>query len=506
MIEVEDNGVGMSEDVLVGHFLDFGSSFWHSNSMLSEFPDLESSGFESTGHFGIGFFSVFMWGDKVTVISRKYNEGQDKTNVLEFDSGAESRPLLRPAEKDEQLKDGGTLVKVLLKKDVFKKFDDEHQTIEKKMCCLFPSIDCNIFLEGKKSPPQKIISANDWINMEAKKFVERTLTYQPSETDYNNYLKNVGKHVRLIKDDKGCVWGRGALYPKVTGALITGGVRAGRTRFFTGCLKATCSAANRFEAKSIVPLETFTLWANEQKKLLLADLSWQKNDRNFQMAALLYSLGISVEKFAITYYKDNPVNYEQIKQEIKKTKLDEYVFFDAFDMPDEEDGKCIFEKNVFFCSRWASFDSYRHSMLQHYLGINEKGYSDVKNPPLLRDLIVKAFVEVWGGNVEIIEGLALKDKRVVKKIGTINGKSRMRDCLFVIKKPKSKGALKDKGASAKASAKKSAPKATKSPASKALPKAKKSTTPKPAKKNAKGIKKTTTVKTSAAKKGKKTKK
>ena len=55
-IEVEDNGVGMSANVLKGPFLDFGISFWDSELMCEEFPGLSAKGFQSTGKYGIGFF------------------------------------------------------------------------------------------------------------------------------------------------------------------------------------------------------------------------------------------------------------------------------------------------------------------------------------------------------------------------------------------------------------------------------------------------------------------
>ena len=53
-VEVEDNGIGMSIDVLGGSLLDFGPSFWGSRQMIEEFPGLIGKGFSPTGTFGIG--------------------------------------------------------------------------------------------------------------------------------------------------------------------------------------------------------------------------------------------------------------------------------------------------------------------------------------------------------------------------------------------------------------------------------------------------------------------
>src|SRR5206468_1958031 len=56
-VEVEDNGVGMSKEVLTGPLLDFGSAFWGTTLVHREFPGLAASGVQTTGQFGIGFFS-----------------------------------------------------------------------------------------------------------------------------------------------------------------------------------------------------------------------------------------------------------------------------------------------------------------------------------------------------------------------------------------------------------------------------------------------------------------
>ena len=54
-VEVADTGVGMSQHVLTKGLLDFGTSFWASPDLPSEFPGSVSSGLEIAGKFGIGF-------------------------------------------------------------------------------------------------------------------------------------------------------------------------------------------------------------------------------------------------------------------------------------------------------------------------------------------------------------------------------------------------------------------------------------------------------------------
>ncbi|HAT8542816.1 HD domain-containing protein [Vibrio vulnificus] len=91
---IEDDGVGMSERVLTGPLLNFGTSFWASSLVQSEFPGLRSSKFKPTGRFGIGFYSVFMLANKVTVSSRQYTSGLNEVWQLSFNNGLSLRPLL----------------------------------------------------------------------------------------------------------------------------------------------------------------------------------------------------------------------------------------------------------------------------------------------------------------------------------------------------------------------------------------------------------------------------
>jgi len=66
-LEIQDNGIGMSPQVLTQYLLDFGKSYWGSDLMIEEFPGLLASGLDQTGKFGIGFLSIFMLGSAVRI-------------------------------------------------------------------------------------------------------------------------------------------------------------------------------------------------------------------------------------------------------------------------------------------------------------------------------------------------------------------------------------------------------------------------------------------------------
>ena len=93
-VEVRDDGVGMSERTMTGALLDFGTSFWASDLVRSEFPGLRSSSFRPVGKFGIGFYAVFMVASEVFVASRRYDEGLQDVTRLHFAKGLTLRPIL----------------------------------------------------------------------------------------------------------------------------------------------------------------------------------------------------------------------------------------------------------------------------------------------------------------------------------------------------------------------------------------------------------------------------
>jgi len=173
-LEVEDEGIGMSPTVLTGALLDFGKSFWRSPSVRREFPGLVAKGLQSTGRYGIGFFSVFMLGDRVTVTSRRYDAGASETHTLDFLNGLKVRPVLRDADSSETVVQSGTCVRVQLKtppdeKDglLYRAHNNSDPLIKRlkdlvaRQC---PGIDVTVEVEEDPEKRECAVAANDWIN------------------------------------------------------------------------------------------------------------------------------------------------------------------------------------------------------------------------------------------------------------------------------------------------------------------------------------------------------
>ncbi|MGV9391727.1 HD domain-containing protein [Streptomyces olivaceus] len=114
-LEVRDNGVGMDEETLIHGLLDFGNSGWSSPGLRNRLPGLAGGGFKPSGRFGIGFFSVFLLGDQVELVTRRYDASVQDARRLSF-NGPSHRPLLTPTGTQGWVPEG-TTVRVTLKKN-----------------------------------------------------------------------------------------------------------------------------------------------------------------------------------------------------------------------------------------------------------------------------------------------------------------------------------------------------------------------------------------------------
>ena len=118
ILQVDDNGVGMSQMTLTTDLLDFGRSFWASERAAREFPGIHAGGYTPSGRFGIGFFSIFMAAEKINVYSRRFDNGLDEVRCLSFENGISLRPTLSFERPDDLGMDLCTRVELELKPGV----------------------------------------------------------------------------------------------------------------------------------------------------------------------------------------------------------------------------------------------------------------------------------------------------------------------------------------------------------------------------------------------------
>ena len=460
-IEVEDNGIGMSPKVLTGPFLDFGESFWGTSLMHEELPGLESKGFSSTGKYGIGFFSVFMWGEKVSVSSKRFENGRDSTLILEFNKGASSRPILRKANDTEVIKDGGTRIRVWLSNSrILEKLLERHDRKRNKIKTseliesLCPSIDCNIILE-EKSISKNIIQANDWITIPSLNLLKRIMGesyFNELSKSEKQLLTKISKSMSLIKEDDGKVVGRLALYKEehkkeerfsIEGKVTIGGMRSSGLTGLLGILVGKSDRASRDIGVPIVSSIKIKEWATEQANLL----SKMKLDANTEIecASVIRCLGGNTSSLKIAYHKSGVVNYEELKTIISKTNYDSYlVVQDAAISNYERDNNC--KISFFDHVVWVSMGTpgiLQTRNIDHWIEWPESDNPMEEWFPArsLEGLTTEAFSEIWGKTIDEI--LAISDESSDEKsyeasVGTVDGKQAVIDHLDIIRKTKKK--------------------------------------------------------------------
>ena len=285
-LEVEDTGIGMSEAVLTGPLLDFGATYWGSALMREEHEGLWAKGFKSTGRFGIGFFSVFMWGHSVSLTTRPYREGQRDTRVLEFQTGLETRPLLRPARTEEQLLDAGTRVRVWLKTEPYQdggllmpwpKYYDRKAPEELGELCawLAPALDVDLYVDEKKRGIRRVVAASDWLTLDGPELLTRLTLF----VEVRQEVRAWGSFVRVIGDSTGAILGRASILGTHVslrmrpGVITVGGLRASEVAGLAGVVVGSAESAARDRASPLASDDERMSWASKQAELIATSIS-----------------------------------------------------------------------------------------------------------------------------------------------------------------------------------------------------------------------------------------
>lgn len=296
-LEVEDNGIGMSASVLTGALLDFGDSYWGSDSMRSELPGLLSSPFEPTGKYGIGFFSVFMLGQHVRVTSRRPEVARKDTLVLEFQTGLLSRPILREANDEEILRDGGTRVRVWLNESPYesqgllgKRGYEDLWTLSDVCTWLAPALDVDLYVREGDRNRELVLTARDWITLKPKELLSRIRSpHFPGKHEAD--LEEIGnrgaeRNLRLLEEHDGTVVGRASVsvyeyeesgkrsksrlmrFSGRDGVVVVGGLRASRIQNISGIFIGLPERAARDHAIPVVSSDILEKWATKQASLV----------------------------------------------------------------------------------------------------------------------------------------------------------------------------------------------------------------------------------------------
>lgn len=276
---VEDDGIGMSTNVLTGPLIDFGNSFWRSALAAQEFPGLQAAGISATGKYGIGFFSVFMLGRRVRVTSRRFDKASDSIRSLEFQNGLGSRPILFQPTHDRPLIDGGTRVEVLLTDDPTKEggfllqglYNKKVLSLGRVIAATAPNLAVRLLVD-ECGEEQVVVEPDDWIGMDGDHLIGRVAGIARPAPE--NRTSSHSRMTPLIAED-GEIFGRAMIETELfgstgSGCISVGGLRAANFGFIRGVLLGRESTAARNSAFPIAPPEVLAAWATGQAELLMA--------------------------------------------------------------------------------------------------------------------------------------------------------------------------------------------------------------------------------------------
>ncbi|PWQ95558.1 HD domain-containing protein [Leucothrix arctica] len=357
---IEDDGVGMSKRVLTGPLLDFGTSFWTSSLVQSEFPGLRSSKFKSVGKFGIGFYSVFMCSDEVRVASRPWKNGTQDVWQVHFKNGLSLRPMLKKSVPLDFPSNISTQVSICLNKTEnnltlreIKRGRVGAENIKVDMptyiSAICAGLDVSIILseEGKKEQEvhhEKIDQGN------STEWLKRISFSDYQDPKISSYIESNAHRLRPVIENNQlhgiaalstCV-GNGANFLSLTtvGGLATS-IHGRGGDSFIGYLDYLPQSARRDGQLYSASEEAMAEWAEKQNSLI--DYSSLSEMEKYSVASNLCNFGVDpfdVAMILVAYDKERFfVNFSQLaklafKQPIAILKS---TLFDGFETHHNQD-------------------------------------------------------------------------------------------------------------------------------------------------------------------------
>ncbi len=341
-LHVTDTGIGMSRYVLTRVLLDFGRSLWRDQSVRNEWPGLAASKFEAVGQFGIGFFSVFMLGDKVRVISRRLERSHDDDQdqwVLEFRNGTAGRPVLRPPTDGERLSRHGTRVSIrliaatdLLVKRIpgFDLFAGETETkraalsLHEVAGALAPALEVDLWAREGGAESSQVLRAGDWKTLDAQALLTRIAPeFKDNRSGlFQGDLQSSIDRLERIESGNGDCWGRCAVtshalrfFAVSVGVVTVGGLWGGEINGFHGLLVGRPqNRLDRDGAVPAVPLDLLAVWANRQARLLL-----ESKKLTLGLSKTLIALGANPEELLVVEHNGNALSTKGFRAELADT-------------------------------------------------------------------------------------------------------------------------------------------------------------------------------------------
>lgn len=343
---VEDNGIGMSEQVLTGPLLDFGTSFWRSPQAMEEFPGLMAAGMHAIGRFGIGFFSVFMLGPVVRVYSRRCDKGQETGRLLEFRGGTSTRPILSPVSGQPVPIDGGTRVEVLLKSHpheaggllYINSYTKRPMSLSALVGAVAPNLDVAITTIVQNGI-QPVARPGDWLEISDLDLIRRL--NPTAEHSESNPPRADRALMQPIMDANNQIFGRAFISPSrysysADGGWVTiSGLRAGRLHNVEGVLLGEALTAARDSSQPLATKEALARWASQQAQLIAESV--KDEERQARSAEVVLECGGEIGNLRFIKWGADWLNTSEFVDRLRSSTEIAISFDGEFDYDEELD-------------------------------------------------------------------------------------------------------------------------------------------------------------------------
>lgn len=215
----------------------------------------------------------------VIIIRPMFVKEHRDTRVVEFRSGVSQRPILRAANASEYLREGGTVLRLMLRtppespsgllatytEGVYWKLTD----LVRWLC---PASGVSIFAhEGGKE--REAVRANDWVVIPGHELLKR-LDNPPYRRPSAKALQRAGKQLQIITDPSGVPIARAGILSakdhryEFDGVVTVDGFRHCTLRGIQGVFAGTATVASRDSAIPLASAEELGLWATGQADIL----------------------------------------------------------------------------------------------------------------------------------------------------------------------------------------------------------------------------------------------
>lgn len=398
----------MSEMVLTGPLLDFGTSFWRSPLAMEEFPGLMAAGMDSIGRFGIGFFSVFMLGSSVKVFSRRCNQGAELGRLLEFRSGTSMRPILSQPDYRKLPLDGGTRVEVRLKIDPTQRGGLQYSLfygagplpLPALVGLLAPNLNVALFVRSDGVETQ-ITRPGDWLDIADEQFAFRLSPWKSKGPPDH-------KLMRIVLNEDGQTVGRAAIHPEAeysyypTGGWVSvAGLRATRMRNVSGVFLGEAMTAARDTAVPMVDDAGLAKWASEQAELICQHV--HDEEKQAEAAEVILGCGGTLGNLKIVCFGGEWLDQHQltalVKDRVKLSIQLEGEF--SYDEDHDDVFPRAFRDSFQMAGDVAMVPSHEGSILKNSFA----RWPNIDPPPgdlktRLAAFVIEVITRAWGGRIE----------------------------------------------------------------------------------------------------------